>query len=173
MLRKTPKQAKPACSSGRQTPTTKQPRPEATTPPSTRPSSPSVSETRKKPPLHATAKPRRRLPDYGDGIWYAETKLSIAVATLATSRAPIRERLRDAFVECIAVLEDDLPERARPSLEAFRTRATWSEATKGDEGTLEATLRAISDDEAHKLARLLVDAYQDTINHLLSIARFG
>jgi hypothetical protein len=84
-------------------------------------------------------------------------KLGAAVVHLATSDAPIRDRLRRAGAMIGPVSENDFPEGSstRAALCAWRARTSWAES-KG-EGTLPATLALVSDQEAHALARLLVD----------------
>lgn len=86
---------------------------------------------------------------------YTSEKFSAAVRELAVHTGTIQERLRDAYVHNISHLDAD---RVGSSLQEkfaqVRTRMTWAE---GPDGTVEATTRIMSVDEAQRLIGLICD----------------
>lgn len=88
---------------------------------------------------------------------YAAQKFEAAVHAMATSSRSIQDRLRTAATTWIAVKADDFPEgQLREGLLALQ-RELNSEPAKADEGTLNATLRIMTDDKAERIAQLVVD----------------
>lgn len=89
---------------------------------------------------------------------YAFEKFTSAVRTLATTDGPRREVLREAYRHISPLSESDFPSNSEV-LEDYRAltqRLTHASDTTG-EGTLVATLRTMSDQEACSLAGLFVD----------------
>lgn len=97
---------------------------------------------------------------------YSQEKLWVAVDALATGTGSLQERLLDAWRSALARLDADLQpghfanEEARESFRALRAEAT-SKPAKGDEGTLAATLLAMSDEEAQKHAGAILSLHVD------------
>jgi hypothetical protein len=90
---------------------------------------------------------------------YADEKFGLALHGMATSDAPLRERLRTAYMGVITAVTQEMgglgpsfsPELwARVS--ALDRRMTATEAS-GDEGTLAATIMAMSDRPAPDVER--------------------
>lgn len=94
---------------------------------------------------------------------YAHEKYSVAVNIMATSDKTLRERLYDAFVSSahLAYTEHGgLGPAADPEtqerLKSFHQRMTSTPAV-GDEGTIAATINAMTDEEVQDAARELVE----------------
>ena len=95
------------------------------------------------------------------GKSYLYEKLLSAIGTMATSPRTLQDRLRTAALTCIAVKEDDLPEgELRDKWNEVQQRLTSVEPT-GDEGSLEATLSRMSDEEAHDVAELFWELFSE------------
>jgi hypothetical protein len=88
---------------------------------------------------------------------YCLQKAKQAVSTLATGRGRINERLNNAFYDIGHLLLDKLPEGdPQNTYRKFNEHITAVEA-RGSEGNVQATLNAISEDEARSIAQLIVD----------------
>lgn len=93
------------------------------------------------------------------GLDYAREKFYIAIDTLATSPSPIQERLFYAAMSLIRLRpEDDLPKELRKEFQAIIHELS-KEPAIADEGTLAATTRKLSDDDAKKLAERILSIY--------------
>ncbi len=93
---------------------------------------------------------------------YAHEKFRNAVYTLATHPADIRERPISALVPHIGSveIEQDIPEDLQDEYQAFWNRVTFGVPISG-EGTLQASVREMSDDEAVEVAKLITQfAYE-------------
>ncbi len=92
---------------------------------------------------------------------YAWEKLYDAVLGMAKSPAALRERIRDAYVGGIMLLEaDDLPPELRPRLEELHHRLT-SGTPKGAEGTIAAAVEALDDEEVVDVAASIVALFDE------------
>ncbi len=93
-------------------------------------------------------------------IDYAVEKLSEAVRVLAVGSGRIQERLADAALVLVRIRPtDDLPEGPlRRSLIGIRDDLTFEPAKEG-EGSIRATLKLTSDDDAQAIANRIVSLY--------------
>jgi len=87
---------------------------------------------------------------HADGVHYASEKFAVAVSDMACRGHTIRERLHLAYDEFAPVGLFPLPEPLQGRFQAIFTRLTAV-------GTLETTLPVISDEECHRIARLICD----------------
>ena len=89
---------------------------------------------------------------------YAYDKVLVAVECLATSHESLRKRLEGAADTLIRLSEDDFPPEAR---EPFgRAMALLTNATPtGGEGSIVASLRKMSDEEAVTTAKAIFDTF--------------
>lgn len=94
---------------------------------------------------------------------YAREKLHLAVNTLSTGTADIKTRLRDAYISCLLPLEaEDLPANLQPELEAIQEEIDRIPA-QGDEGSVQATLNTMSDDQCAEMAQKIFSLYEAVI----------
>lgn len=92
---------------------------------------------------------------------YVHEKLSVAVASMATSTATLQNRLADAYISGFHTLKPaDFPADLQSSYEEIRNDLTKVPA-RGDEGTVVATTRAMSDEDATNLIDRIVDLSYD------------
>lgn len=103
-------------------------------------------------------------------IDYAAAKFSAAVHGMATSAAPLQERLRYAHMNFIMVRTEDLEDPELVSrYEALLERLT----AKGDDdvasGSVQNTTRQMSDEEAREVAQLICDL--DALLHFVELDR--
>ena len=95
---------------------------------------------------------------------YISEKLTNAVQTLATSTASLQKRLEYAAFAAHTISGAPHSEEGFPT-ENLKVRFInwWHEVTAkqapGDEGTIAATTRGLSDEEARRLAEELFDIY--------------
>lgn len=90
---------------------------------------------------------------------YTEEKLRVAVDALATSAAPIQERLLTAALAMHMLGPDDFEdENQRVTLSALDDMLNWREADAA-EGTLEATTSRMSDAQAVAAAEAIFELY--------------
>ena len=91
---------------------------------------------------------------------YVREKLRAATRALTESEsaAPLRERLRLAFLAGLMTLQPDdfVDDESRASFTAIKELITTQRAVHG-EGTVQATLTELSDDQATSIAKLIVD----------------
>ena len=93
------------------------------------------------------------------GLDYGGEKFYQAISALATSAAPIQKRLVFAGMFLIRLKpEDDLPKELHEEFQAVCHELNKEEAI-GNEGTLEATARKLSDEEGSKLAERILTMY--------------
>ena len=96
-------------------------------------------------------------------LGYISEKLTTAVNGMATSASPIQKRLEYAAICCITISHGE-HDKSFPDPElAQRWRAWWASITtqeaSGDEGTIKATLKTMTDHEAEKVAEELFSIY--------------
>src|SRR4051812_146950 len=87
----------------------------------------------------------------------------IVAKALATGSEPLQTRLQHAFSYTVSRLvkpHEDLPRELADKYVEARDLATCVPAT-GDEGTIAATCRVISDEEAEKIAELLFSIFNE------------
>lgn len=92
---------------------------------------------------------------------YALEKLVEAVDALVTGAGGVRERLFEAARFLIRIRPEDIPDsELRHTLTEIKRTLTAAPA-EDDEGSITATLRAKSEDEAGTIARLIFDLYRE------------
>lgn len=96
---------------------------------------------------------------------YAWEKLYVTVRTLASGTGNIQERLADAYISGLYLIglgknDVDLPADLRPAHADIKRRMTRVPA-QGDEGSVVASARVMSDDEARKVAEQIVDLFNE------------
>ncbi len=83
-----------------------------------------------------------------------------AVYYLATSAAPIQERLDRAASEMLYLRPEELPEDLREEFEDLLRELTTQDDVAA-EGNIAATKRRLSDAQAERLARRIFDLYTE------------
>lgn len=98
---------------------------------------------------------------------YAYEKLMIAVDVLATSPQTIQNRLGNAFISGLTRInpEEDLPVNLRTDFQQLLDQVTRVAAV-GDEGTISATTRIMSDDEAAEIAKKILNLFHQVFEAL-------
>ena len=91
---------------------------------------------------------------------YAYEKFSIAIRGMASSPQNIKDRICNAHLHFHTLKLDDLPQDSRWKYEDLITKLT-SVRAKENEGSVRASLDAMSDNEAEELARVIVDLYDE------------
>jgi hypothetical protein len=92
------------------------------------------------------------------------TQLWLAVSDLVGPE-DLRSRLFDAYVHNLFRLKpEDFPEELRDEFARFERSFTWLPPETRGEGTILATLRAMSDDEAERLAQKVVELLSRTLD---------
>jgi len=87
---------------------------------------------------------------------YADEKFGWAVETLATHRAAIKERLVAALHDIGSVqMERDVPEGLHDEYQEFWHSVTKAKSRLAGEGSLQATVREMTEDEAVEAAKLI------------------
>src|SRR5450755_969459 len=106
---------------------------------------------------------------------YAYEKLSVAVTDIATSTDSLQNRLANAYIFGFHTIglnvNTDLPPNLRSLYRDIEKNLTKVPA-QGDEGSVVATTRVMSDDEAKKLIEQIV-YLNDEVAQLIGIARTG
>lgn len=98
---------------------------------------------------------------------YAHEKLTIAVEILATSPSDIKDRIETAFNSSIIhIFPEDLPEDLGEKLKNLQNQVTRINA-EGNEGTLKATMKTISEEEAFEIAKKILDLFLE-VNNIFS-----
>lgn len=87
---------------------------------------------------------------------YAREKFGSAVDIMATSPASIQDRLNDAFMSFSPVQAADFQDVEEQQLFKDIYSGLTSKPALGDEGTVRATLNLMNDDEASRIASLIV-----------------
>jgi hypothetical protein len=101
-----------------------------------------------------------------DASLYALEKLTYAVHALATADN-VRARLFEASMDLLRVRADQLPdEQMRRDFEWIRTKLT-SVTPTGNEGTVVATLRGISDEDAEIVVCRILDLHRELHDRLM------
>ena len=98
---------------------------------------------------------------------YAYEKLMVAVDVLATSPQSIQDRIEDAFISGFSRINpnEDLPEKLRADFQQLQNQVTRVPAT-GDEGTLRATMRVVTDEEATEIAEKILHLFHQVLDEL-------
>jgi hypothetical protein len=89
---------------------------------------------------------------------YIAEKLFGAVEALALDTRPLRERLYLAYIESVSKIRlfaDNLPEEERKLFDSINAGMTAVQAI-GDEGSIAATVRVMSDADAAKWIRKII-----------------
>jgi hypothetical protein len=89
---------------------------------------------------------------------YIEEKLFAAVQALATDERPVRQRLLHAYrdsVSKVGMFAGDLPEEERQLFDSIVATMTKVEPV-GEEGSIEATVKAMSEAEATKVIQKII-----------------
>jgi hypothetical protein len=90
---------------------------------------------------------------------YAEEKFSIAVDSLATNPEGIRIRIHSAFLSFAPITADSFADPdLRRLYEALMAQLTSTPA-QGSEGSVNASLAKMSDDECVKVAETILNIY--------------
>lgn len=92
---------------------------------------------------------------YPEGLSYACEKFGNAVEKLATGRADVRSRLREAFIEFSAVFEKDIPEELLEDFRWVKQQLTKRDPITG-EGKVIATLERMQNRTGEKIAKRIV-----------------
>ncbi len=106
--------------------------------------------------------------------YYAYEKFSSAVRYLAVHDGPRRELLLEARRHFTPITEADLPPDSE-TITDFRSlmeRMTRARDSTG-EGTIPATLKLISEDEARAIADLIVDIHSSLTHAIFTAQRNG
>lgn len=93
-----------------------------------------------------------------DYVW---EKLYAAVSILASGQGTIQDRLGSSYVHSLIRLmpvKDEIPEELRADFEELENALTRAEA-QGDEGTVAATMKIISTDEASAHAEKILSMF--------------
>ena len=88
-----------------------------------------------------------------------------AVHSLATSDAPIQERLAGAAESLAPLKPEELPEDLRHEFVALMRELTKHPAT-GNEGTIAATTSRLTVEQAHNLAEQILHIYTELLGGL-------
>jgi hypothetical protein len=95
-----------------------------------------------------------------DETLYAEEKLYDAVHCLVTGPGPLRERLAAAAIHLIRLTAKNFPDRATAKVfEGIREDLTIIEAGPGDDGTIDATTKRLTDYDADRIASRIFELY--------------
>jgi hypothetical protein len=102
------------------------------------------------------------MPVENDGIRNVRQVLWRSIDSLATGTGAIQDRLRSPaiFLLSLGLGLESLPVESRHELDAIRQDLT-KVTTQGSEGTIEATLRVMNDDEGKKIAGRILSLYID------------
>jgi hypothetical protein len=95
-------------------------------------------------------------------IYDINGKCSLAIDALVTAKS-IKQRLSLAYrAGLVWIQAEDLPDDIRPDYELIHQRLNSSPPNiANNEGTTEPTLRAMSDEDAEEIARLIVTFSRD------------
>lgn len=100
-------------------------------------------------------------------ISYGWEKFYLAVIGMAQSARPLRQRLRDAYVNhLIYVHDENIPEGSRRNMAELRHMLTHRPPRTEHEGSVDASADQMSDDEADRAARLIIKIFDE-----ISVAR--
>lgn len=91
---------------------------------------------------------------------YAFEKLSVAISSMAKDTNSLQERLRGAYLIFHPLRAEDFPRDLSNQYREIEKSLTKVPAV-GDEGTVMATTRAMSDEEAAKLIESIVDLFTE------------
>jgi hypothetical protein len=83
-----------------------------------------------------------------------------AVHSLATGDDSIQQRLAAGALVLIRLEPGDLPQKLRQEFDAVRHELT-KENAEGDEGTIAATIRKLTPEEASKIAERILHIYTE------------
>jgi hypothetical protein len=91
---------------------------------------------------------------------YCYWKFREAVRLLATGEEPLRKRIMFALVSFVALQERDMPEAMKAPFLELRAQTTWKVDGDPEAGSWENTLAEMSDDDAEKVAELIVKLFE-------------
>lgn len=89
---------------------------------------------------------------------YTYERLRLAVENLATGRGSLQDRLYYAFLDIHPLRVEDFPERLRDEFRKISEEMIQVEPVS-EEGSIKATCRAMSDDEAANIAQRIFDLF--------------
>jgi hypothetical protein len=103
---------------------------------------------------------------------YADEKFRSAIYTLAVGSGRIKERLSDAAEMALrAYPPDNIPPPTAERIRLLHTKLTHAGAAAGeDEGTLNATIRLMSEDDAAATAREIYEIASELEDEYRSLA---
>ncbi len=94
-----------------------------------------------------------------DNFGYTWEKLMVAVHGMASSPRSMQQRIADAYTGSLMRLKaDDFPDDLRWTFEEISKKLTSGTPT-GDEGTVQASVSSMSEEEASEIAREIVNLY--------------
>jgi hypothetical protein len=100
-------------------------------------------------------------------IPYGWEKFYLAVIGMAQSARPLRQRLRDAYVNHLVYVHDEnIPEGSRHDMTELRHMLTHRPPRNEHERNADASTDQMSDDEADRAARLIIKIFDE-----ISVAR--
>ena len=94
---------------------------------------------------------------------YYYWKALAAVEALAKGEGPLRQRILWALRAYAGVLEDELPPPVREVYLELMAHTTWKQDGDPSEGTWANTLAEMSDDDARKVADLIIDVLDQAV----------
>lgn len=86
---------------------------------------------------------------------YVSERFLRAVENLATMSGQIQERLLQAMMDLVVIDPEEIPKELRDEYVSIKRETTARDAVAG-EGTLQATIYSMADDEAVAIAKRLV-----------------
>lgn len=95
---------------------------------------------------------------------YHYWKFRVAVEGLAEGDGSLRQRLLGALLSMPAILENELPEPVRSTFLELQAHVTWKQDGDPDEGVWANTLAAMSDQDAGKVAALIVKLFAQSLD---------
>jgi hypothetical protein len=90
---------------------------------------------------------------------YALEKLADAADAVENGAGSVHERLFEAFTDLVRIGREDVPDGELRRAFAELMGALTSEEARGTEGRVVATLMTMDDEQAHAIARAIVDLY--------------
>ena len=104
-----------------------------------------------------------RFKSSGHGVYERVWK---AIDVLATSPRTLQYRLFIAGIELLPLRQQDFPTFLQADYKYIMGALTAREAEDGDDGTLNATTRQLTDSEATVIAERMWKLYSDLVNHI-------
>ena len=91
---------------------------------------------------------------------YANVKFGVAVESLAKGNKDIRERIFSAYLSFAPIRPEQYEDAELTKMHESLVRDLTKVAAKQDEGTLQATLATLSDDECGELVERIFAIYE-------------